>query len=91
MLDPFRRGSKRFPLGSIDALVLRNVTSEPATLHGKKGVRLTMLEDAKRKLADVTLEARNQTHIDRSPIGDRRHPTRIDAHDHFDIVSVAQE
>jgi hypothetical protein len=38
--------AKRYPLESIDGLRLHNVVAEPATLQGKKGVRLTVAPDA---------------------------------------------
>jgi hypothetical protein len=52
--------SRRFPLDSVAGLRLHNVTAEPATLDGKKGVRLTLSPDAMRRLAEMTPEQRNQ-------------------------------
>jgi hypothetical protein len=40
-------------LESIEGLTLHNVTAEPVALQGKRGVRLTMSEDAGRKLESL--------------------------------------
>ena len=50
------RQGKQFPLVSADGLRLHNVSAEPATLQGKKGVRLTISADAVRRLASMTPE-----------------------------------
>jgi hypothetical protein len=55
---------KAYPLESVDVLMLHNVSAEPATLQGKKGVRLTISNDAKRRLEAMTPEARNQARIE---------------------------
>jgi hypothetical protein len=44
------RQAKHYPLESADGLALHNVTAEPATLQGKKGLRVTMSEEASRRL-----------------------------------------
>ena len=43
---------RRFALESAAGLRLQNVTAVPATLQGKKGIRVTMSEDAQRQLAN---------------------------------------
>jgi hypothetical protein len=45
-----------FPLESASGLRLHNVAAEPAVLDGKKGLRLTISEDAARRLASMTPE-----------------------------------
>ena len=42
------RQARHYPLESANGLRLHNVTAEPAVLHGKKGVRLTMSEETLR-------------------------------------------
>ena len=44
---------KPFPLESVEGLRLHNVTAEPATLQGKKGLRLTLAADAARRLGGM--------------------------------------
>jgi hypothetical protein len=44
---------KEYPLQSTDVLTLHNVTAEPAALHGRNGLRLTMSEQAKREQRQV--------------------------------------
>jgi hypothetical protein len=51
---------RHYALESPDGLGLLNVTAEPATLHGKKGLRLTLSEEARRRLESMTPEARAQ-------------------------------
>lgn len=48
--------AKRYALESASGLRLHNVTAEPATLDGKKGVRVTMSEDAMRRVQSMTPE-----------------------------------
>jgi hypothetical protein len=55
---------KPYPLESIEALALHNVSAEPVTLQGKKGVRLTFSEDTRRRLEAMTPEARNQGRLE---------------------------
>jgi len=43
--------AKHYALESADALVLHNVTSEPVTLQGKKGLRVVGSEEAKRMVS----------------------------------------
>jgi hypothetical protein len=52
--------SRRYLLDSVAGLRLHNVAAEPATLDGKRGVRLTLSPDAMRRLAEMTPEQRNQ-------------------------------
>jgi hypothetical protein len=40
--------AKQYPLESVDGLRLHNVTAEPATLQGKKGLRVTLAANAAR-------------------------------------------
>jgi hypothetical protein len=40
---------KQYSLESADGLILHNVTAEAVTLEGKKGLRLTLSEDAQRR------------------------------------------
>ncbi len=47
---------KQFPLVSAEGLRLHNVSAEPATLQGKKGLRLAMSADAVRRHATLTAE-----------------------------------
>jgi len=54
---------KHYALESADGLGLHNVTAEPATLHGKKGVRLTLSEETRRALERLTPEERNQRQL----------------------------
>jgi hypothetical protein len=42
--------AKRYSLESPDGLGLHNVTAEPATLQGKKGLRLALSEETRRRL-----------------------------------------
>ena len=42
---------RQYPLESAQGLRLINVTAEPATLQGRKGLRLTLSDDAARRLA----------------------------------------
>jgi hypothetical protein len=48
------------PLESSKGLSLRNVTAEPATLQGKKGLRVTISDDALRRLQGMTPEEQLQ-------------------------------
>jgi hypothetical protein len=50
------RQGKQFPLVSAEGLRLHSVSAEPATLHGKKGLRLTISADAVRRFASMTPE-----------------------------------
>jgi len=44
---------KRYPLESTDGLRLQNVAAEPAVLHGKKGLRITMMSGETPQLAPI--------------------------------------
>jgi hypothetical protein len=46
--------TKRFPLESAAGLRLHNVIAEPAVLQGKKGLRITPSEEARRRLQSMT-------------------------------------
>jgi len=46
--------SRSYPLESASGLRLHNVTATPAVLDGKKGLRLTISEDATRRLQAMT-------------------------------------
>ena len=48
------RQAKDYPLESTDGLRLHNVAAQPATLQGKKGLRVTMSEEAQRRLQAMT-------------------------------------
>jgi hypothetical protein len=48
--------AKRYPLESTSGLRLHNVTAEAATLDGKKGLRVTVSEEAIRRLERMTPE-----------------------------------
>ena len=47
---------ERYPLESASGLRLHNVAAEPAVLEGRKGVRVTISEDAARRLQSMTPE-----------------------------------
>jgi len=51
---------KRYPLEGTDGVGLHNVAAEPATHQGKKGLRLTLSEEAERRLKTMTPEAQLQ-------------------------------
>ena len=56
--------AQHFPLESTDRLELHNVTAEPATLQGKKGLQLTLPEEVRRrvnKLQSMTPEKRERS------------------------------
>ena len=42
--------AQHFPLESTDRLELHNVTAEPATLQGRKGLQLTLPEEVRRRV-----------------------------------------
>jgi hypothetical protein len=50
------RQARHYPLESADGLRLHNVAAEPATLQGKKGLRVTVSEDAQRRFQRMTPE-----------------------------------
>ena len=56
--------AQHFPLESADRLELHNVTAEPATLQGKKGLQLTLPEEVRRRvrrLESMTPEEREKS------------------------------
>ena len=50
--------SKQYPLESVNGLRLHNVSAEPATLQGKKGLRLTLSEETMQRVQRMTPEQR---------------------------------
>jgi hypothetical protein len=54
---------RHYALESLDGLGLHNVAAEPATLQGRKGLRLTLSEEARRRLESMTPEARAQVQV----------------------------
>ena len=54
------RQVKPYSLESADGLRLHNVTAEPATLEGKKGLRVTTSDESLRRLQGMTPEAQMQ-------------------------------
>jgi len=48
--------AKSYPLTSAAGLRLHNVTAEPATLHGRAGLRVTMSDQARQRLQAMTPE-----------------------------------
>lgn len=52
--------SRSYPLESATGLRVQNVVAEPATLDGKKGVRVTWSPEAKQKLAAMTPDQQAQ-------------------------------
>ena len=51
---PARAQPTRHPLESLDGLRLHNVKAEPATLAGRKGLRVTLADDARARLEQMT-------------------------------------
>jgi hypothetical protein len=54
------RQAKVYPLDSKDGLRLHNVAAEPAVLQGKKGIRVTISEEAERRFQGMTSEEQSQ-------------------------------
>jgi hypothetical protein len=52
--DTEARQAKQFPLESAEGLRLNNVAATPAVLDGRKGVRVTISDEAQRKLQSMT-------------------------------------
>src|SRR5687768_7655616 len=50
------RQAKHYPLESTAGLRLHNVAAQPATLQGRKGLRVTGSEEAQRRLQTMTLD-----------------------------------
>jgi hypothetical protein len=63
LIDVLAQG-RHYPLESNDNLLLHNLAAEAVTLHGKKGVRLTMSEQMRRELARLTPEERAQRRVE---------------------------
>lgn len=53
-----------YPLESLDRLRLYNVTAQPATLQGKKGLQITMSEEGNRQLQAMTPAQRAQSDVE---------------------------
>jgi hypothetical protein len=51
---------RRYPLESANGLTLHNVTAEPVTLQGKKGLRITISAATLIRLPGMTADERNQ-------------------------------
>jgi hypothetical protein len=51
--------ARKFPLESATGLRLNNVTAEPATLDGKRGLRVTISAEGLRRFEEMTPEQRN--------------------------------
>jgi 3-keto-disaccharide hydrolase len=58
LLLPWTAGAqtKHYALESLEGLSLHNVAAEPATVQGKKGLRLTLSEETRRRLDQMTPE-----------------------------------
>jgi hypothetical protein len=54
------QAAKRYALESTDGLRLHNVAAEPATLQGKKGLRVRMSDEAQRQFRTMTPEQQLQ-------------------------------
>ena len=52
--------ARHYPLESVEGLRLHNVRAEPATLHGKTGLRLTIAQETARRLERMSPEERRQ-------------------------------
>lgn len=52
--------AKHYALETLDGLRLHNVTADPATLDGKKGVRVNASEDVRRQMRAMTPEERDK-------------------------------
>lgn len=51
---PAMAQARHYALESLEGLALHNVAAEPATLQGKKGLRLTLSEETRRRLERIT-------------------------------------
>jgi hypothetical protein len=60
LAQPAASQVKTYALESVEGLRLHNVTAAPATLQGRKGLRLTLAEEAARRLEALSPEARAQ-------------------------------
>jgi hypothetical protein len=52
--------ARQYPLTSVDGLQLHNVTATPVTYAGKRGVRLTVADDARRRVAQLPINQQTQ-------------------------------
>jgi len=55
--------ARHYALESPDGLGLHNVAAEPATLQGRKGLRLTLSEEGRRRLESLTPEPSAQVQV----------------------------
>lgn len=62
--------TKHYPLESANGLRLQQVAAEPAVLHGKKGLRLTISEETRQRIAK--LEKMNPQEREKSLTADER-------------------
>jgi hypothetical protein len=60
LAQPAASQVKTYALESVEGLRLHNVTAAPATLQGRKGLRLTLAEEAARRLEGLSPEAHAQ-------------------------------
>ena len=58
LINPAAAQDRQYPLESTNGLQLHNVTAEPATLAGKKGLRVTLSDEAAAQLQKMTAEQR---------------------------------
>ena len=56
--------SQQYPLEAADRLRLHNVTAQPATLDGKKGLRVTLSDEGAAQFEKLTAEQRAQGDIE---------------------------
>jgi hypothetical protein len=56
--------SKRYPLESAERLRLHNVAAEPAMLQGKKGLKATISEEARRRMSQTQQYAQGLVYIE---------------------------
>src|ERR671912_350814 len=56
--------AKRYPLESVERLRLHNVTAEPAMLQGKKGLKATISEEARRRMSQTQQYAQGLVSIE---------------------------
>ena len=67
---PARAQDRHYPLESADRLRLYNVTAQPATLSGKKGLQVTSSEEAAGQLQRMTPEQRAQSDLEQLAVID---------------------
>ncbi len=56
--------TKRYPLESVEGLRFHNVTAEPATLHGQKGLRVTIADQTLQRMRRTGVYAQGMVRID---------------------------